>query len=190
MKWLDIGQEARGVVAIGQFAVGGFSVGMGALGTYWAAAMIGVAGRGFGLVLPLLPSLGPPRRPPDVEPYRALKGARREGWVEIDIEPRDDGRLVLYEGDDRLRDLRLDARVVRGARDLAPATVHAHIRHSVSGPEVDQLQRLEESRLAQPRWWFVWAAQLAGLTILAAVVWLAVAEPLIQAWFGPDGVLR
>jgi hypothetical protein len=219
MKWLDIGQEARGVfafgqfatgvfafgqvaygfvavgqvafgaIAIGQLAVGGVTVGMASFGLFWAGGMVGVGGRGMGFVLPLLPTLGPPRRPPQVEPYGELKAAQREGWVMIDIEPRDNGRVAIYEGDDRLRDLRLDARVVRAARDAAPATVHAHIRRSVSGPVVDEFQHLELSRLAQPRWWFVWAAQLAGLLVLAAVVWLVVAEPLLEAWFGPEGVL-
>ncbi len=90
MRWFDIGAEAEGFVAVGQFATGVFAfgqvatgvvavgqvafgvvaIGQGALGLvtfgmaagglHFCVAMVGVGGRGIGWVAPLLPSLGDP----------------------------------------------------------------------------------------------------------------------------------
>lgn len=179
-----VGQLAFGGIAIGQVAVGGFTLGMGSAGLYYAVGMIGVGGRGKGLVLSLLPRLGPPQRAPQIEDYAELVHARREGWILLSMEPRKGARIALYEGEQRLKALRLDARIRKAAIEATPATVYAHVRPSEVGPVVDQLVRREPSRLLQPHWWLIWGAQLAGLVVLAAIVWMVVVEPLLQALTG------
>ncbi len=84
----------------------------------------------------------------------------------------------------RVQGLRLDARVRLAALEESPTTAFAHVRPSSDGLVVDRLVRCEPSRLLQPHWWLIWGAQLAGLVLLAALVWLTVAEPLLETWFG------
>lgn len=52
-----VGQMARGVFVVGQLAIGVFGVGQGVLCIGWGGGMLGVAGRGFGIVLRVLPKL-------------------------------------------------------------------------------------------------------------------------------------
>ncbi|HHO52407.1 MAG TPA: hypothetical protein ENK18_16440 [Deltaproteobacteria bacterium] len=176
-----VGQVAFGGIAIGQVAVGGFTLGMGSAGLYYALGMIGVGGRGRGLILPLLPRLGSPKRTPQLEPYAELARTQGSGWILLTMEPRKGARIALYEGEERLKALRLDARVRLAAIEATPATVYAHVRPSEVGPVVDRLVHRDPSRLLQPHWWLLWGAQLAGLVVLAAIIWMAVAEPLLSA---------
>ncbi len=74
-----VGQLAFGGIAIGQLAVGGFTLGMGSAGLYYALGMIGLGGRGRGLIVPLLPGLGAPKKAPEVETHAALSQQRRAG---------------------------------------------------------------------------------------------------------------
>src|SRR5688500_16885175 len=103
MRWIDVGGEAHGFVAIGQFAtgviaigqvawglvaigqiavgwiaigqvaIGGATVGMVGVGLHGTAAMFGVGGRGVGSVLPLLPGLGRRLVPKGVVPFDTLR---------------------------------------------------------------------------------------------------------------------
>jgi hypothetical protein len=169
-------------------AIGGLAIGLVAAGLHGAVAMLGVGGVGRGFVLPLLPSLGRRLSPSDPVRMAAIRGGA-EGWVRLHLEPRPDGRIAVYEEGERVRDVRLDARVRRAAAAVVPADVWARLRPSRDGWVAERLFHLEPPRWVEPRWWLVWGAQLAGLTLLAAAVWGLVVRPLLAAWFGPDGVL-
>ena len=218
MRWFDFGEEAHGVVAIGQFAtgvvavgqfahgvvaigqfafgvvafgqvaVGGVTVGLVGAGMYFTVAMLGVGGRGVGFVLPLLPALGG-RIPPGQTVKLAALGERPDGWVRLHLEPRPDGRIALFEDSERLCEVRLDARVRRAGLSIAPGDAWAQLRRSPDGFVAERLVRIDPPRWREPRWWLVWGAQLAGLTLLGAAVWWAVIGPLGAAWFGPEGIL-
>lgn len=209
MRWLDIGWQAHGVVAIGQFAtgvvaigqvawgvvalgqaafgfvavgqlaVGWLTVGMVGAGLSWTAAMVGVGGRGVGFVLPLLPSLGRRVAPPDVRSLAAL--ADGDGWTRLHLVPRPDGRIAVFDGYERRDDVRVDARCRRAAEDAAPGDVWAHVRRSRHGLVADRLIRLEPPRYTRPAWWLAWGAQLMGLMLLAGAVWWLAAEPVLRA---------
>ena len=75
-------------VAVGQGAIGVVAVGMGSVGLVWSLGMIGVGGRGFGFVLPLVPSLGPRVAAPDfdamVQSAMAEEGHLRPSEVDLD----------------------------------------------------------------------------------------------------------
>lgn len=92
-----IGQIARGVIAIGQVAIGVFAIGQVTLGVLYGVGAIGVAVRGFGVVLEILPAFRIERfvRPsplPRTVPLDALRSGRAaRGWVLARI---DQGRLV------------------------------------------------------------------------------------------------
>lgn len=105
MRWIDVGGEAHGIIAIGQFAtgviaigqvawgvvaigqiavgwlavgqvaVGGVTVGMAGVGLHATAAMVGIGGRGIGTVLPLLPSLGRRLVPKGIVPLETVRSS-------------------------------------------------------------------------------------------------------------------
>jgi hypothetical protein len=52
-----VGQMARGVFVVGQLAIGVVGLGQGVACLGWGGGMVGVAGRGFGVVLRVLPKL-------------------------------------------------------------------------------------------------------------------------------------
>jgi hypothetical protein len=212
MRWFDVGTEANGVVAIGQFAtgviaigqvawgvvavgqiafgwfaagqiaIGGLTGGMFGVGLHATLAMVGVGGRGRGFVLALLPGLGQRQTPRGIEPLGAVRARVDGGWVRLHLEPRPDGRIAVYDGDQPARDVRLDARVRRAASAAAPGDVWAHLRRSRDGLVADRLIGVPVPRTLVPRWWLVWGAQLMGLLLLAAAVWWMLGEVLIAAW--------
>ncbi|MEN0065267.1 MAG: hypothetical protein AAGA48_24190 [Myxococcota bacterium] len=178
---IAIGQFAFGGVAVGALAMGGVTLGLSSFGLYLAGGLIGGGAHARGpCVVPLLPSLGRPKRVPVPERLAKLRETRREGWIAIHLEPLDD-RLLIYEGTTRLTDLRLDARIRRAARTAAPADVLGFVRHTDDGPILDRIQVLAKERLGSPRWWLIWMAQLVGLFGLALAVWTFAVEPLFSA---------
>jgi hypothetical protein len=230
MRWLDIGWHAHGVIAIGQFAtgviaigqvawgvvaigqaafgwlavgqvaVGGVTVGMVGVGLHFSAAMVGLGGRGKGLVLPLLPSLGEREAPPGVRPLSELRRAAEraetsrvaagpatavDGWTRLHLVPRSESRVAVFDGYDRVEDLRIDARCRRAALAAAPGDVWAHVRRLRGGWVADRLVRVDPPRFTSPRWWLVWGAQLMASMLVSAVVWWVVAEPVIEALTTP-----
>lgn len=186
---VSIGQVAFGGIAIGQLAVGCVSIGMAGAGLNVVLAFVGVGGRGRGYVVPLLPSLGPRVAPAGLARMADLKRTREPGWVELHLEPRPDGRIAVYEDTERLREVRLDARVRRAATAVVPGAVYAWLRPVPEGWVAERLIASPAPRVTDPRWWVAWSAQVAGLALLAALVWWSVGEPLLATWFGPDGIL-
>jgi hypothetical protein len=128
MRWFDFGEEAHGVLAIGQFAtgvvafgqfaygvvavgqfafglfavgqvaVGGVAFGLVGAGMYGTVAMLGVGGRGLGFVLPLLPALGRRAPPSDRVTMATVREKGPGGWVHLRLEPRPDGRIARTKG--------------------------------------------------------------------------------------------
>lgn len=124
---IAIGQVARGGIAIGQLAVGLVGWGQVGVGVYHAAGMFGVGGRGLGIILPLVPSIGRPRVMPDATPFNTIE-AGNQGWVEVDL-AQDAGGLGLYQGGQRLP-VKLDRRLQRRAYTITtdgPRRVRAYM---------------------------------------------------------------
>ena len=92
---IAIGQIARGFFVLGQLAVGVVGAGQGAFvvfgvgqvgaGVMGFSGMMGVAGRGFGLVLRLLPGFDLPRIPPKTVPLGEIHAGRQQGAVRLQV---------------------------------------------------------------------------------------------------------
>jgi hypothetical protein len=154
-----VGQVATGVFTLGQGAVGLVSIGMGGVGIYWTGAMIGVGGRGFGIIVPLAPSLGPrPKLPSPVDWASAQDG----DWVSTRVT--DEGPTFLDTPDG----VRIRARLRRSLRAEPSGRVLAHVVDGESGLEVDRIVRIPRRRITQPRWWAIWAVQMILYALLCA----------------------
>jgi hypothetical protein len=171
-----VGQAAFGWLAVGQVAVGGITVGMVGVGAHATAAMIGVGGRGKGYVVPLLPSLDLRAPPVDARPLDRVEDG---GWTKLHLVPRDRGLVAVFDGTVRVPGVRVDARCRRAALDAAPGDVWARLRRDRRGWVIERLVRARPPRWARPGWWLVWAAQLAGSLLLAALLWWLVVEPVL-----------
>jgi hypothetical protein len=86
---IAIGQVARGAIAIGQVAVGFFAIGQLPVSATWAAGMVGISGRGFGLVIRVLPkrvrTKKPTQLPPEVPIEALLTRAVNTGHVPVTL---------------------------------------------------------------------------------------------------------
>jgi hypothetical protein len=170
---IAVGQGARGVIAVGQGAIGLVAVGMGAVGLFWAAGL-GLGGRGIGGILPLVPALSAPVALPATATWDSIT-ATGGGWMKVTVGEAD-GEVVLLSGGGALP-ARIDARLHRAAKGAIGETLLAGFRE---GGVCDRLMTLPVSRLRQPRWWGIWAAQVLGLlAVAAAVVGIAI-WPAIQ----------
>ena len=89
-----IGQMARGVLCIGQLSLGVAGVGMVSLGVLWTYG-IGTAARG---IFPIVPTMDPPRRAPEVVPLESLVRRRQSGFVRAELTQRSPGVIGLYSG--------------------------------------------------------------------------------------------
>ncbi len=185
-----VGQVARGFVAIGQGAIGVIAVGMGSVGLVWSVGMIGVGGRGFGLVLPLVPSLGPRLAAPDTMPARRLADEdARAGHLRAML-GRDDAGPVL-RADGKALPVRFDPRL-RGTIEgrAGDVDVYAHVSRGPDGWVCDELLEVPRPRWKTPGWWGWWAVQLGGLAVIVTLFWLVAGIPVVSALFDPGGILR
>lgn len=186
---IAVGQIARGFVAVGQGAIGVFAVGMGSVGLVWSVGMVGLGGRGFGIVLPLVPSLGPRHAPPDtIAAARLADDTVRAGHVRVTVDRDDDGPLLRADG--RALPARLDARL-RAALDThaTPFPAFAHLSRGPDGWICDTLVEIPAPRWKVPGWWVRWAAQLAALAVAAILFWLVAGIPVVSALFDRGGIL-
>jgi hypothetical protein len=151
-----VGQVAVGVFTIGQGAVGVVSVGMGTVGIYWSAAMVGVAGRGFGGVIPLAPSLGAPTQLPQRVSW---SNAKHDSWVDSSITH---AALKVPEG------VRIRASLRKAIEGSADCQAVAHVVDGAVGLEVDRVIHIPRPRYLQPSWWGVWATQFSLFVLLCA----------------------
>jgi hypothetical protein len=187
--FIAIGQVATGVIAIGQMAKGCFTVGQLAFGFIgWgqvgfgllhAVGMVGAGGRGFGLVLPLVPGVGRARVPPETI---ALDAAMRgeAGWVVVDIFFDGHGLGLGHEGT-RLP-IKLDRRL-QGDADLltvhGPSRVWAFVRTIDTTRVCERIVHVPPRPFEKPGF-YVWGAiQFALLCVMAIAWWLVVGEEVL-----------
>lgn len=116
---IAIGQVARGFIAIGQGAVGVIAVGMGAVGVFHATAMMGAGGRGFGLVLPLSPYWPKKFQHPDTIRFGDL-AAGDEDEGWIQVQLGTDDNGPCLVRDGSPLDVRFTRRMHRAATGYAP----------------------------------------------------------------------
>jgi len=132
-----IGQLARGVIAIGQGAIGIVAIGQGAVGVAYGIGMIGLVGRGLGIVVPVLPKVRIVRsKPPKVSPIVELGDLEAAGpdgaWVRMSL---DDEQLSCGG-----KALDLETAMVAAPLSHAVANGHRHamvkltVRIEVIGP--------------------------------------------------------
>lgn len=175
---IAIGQAARGIIVVGQLAVGFVSLGMLSCGLMGAVGMIGAGGRGLGLIVPLVPRLRDARELPSVSGFDELTRSNGDqGWVEARIEIAPDQSVRFYEGVAPLP-VRVDARLRRLLAKHAGRTLLVSLSRRGADWVGDGLMEVPESRLKNPRWWAIWAAQLALLFVACVAFWLAVVHPL------------
>lgn len=157
--FVAVGQVATGVFTLGQGAVGLVSIGMGGVGIYWTGAMLGIGGKGFGIVLPLAPSLGRSRDLPESTSWAKAKAG---DWVATRVSDESPTRLFTANG------VRVRARLRNALHWEPDGEVLAHVVDGEMGLEVDRVMRLPRRRITQPRWWAIWAVQMVGLCALSA----------------------
>jgi len=183
---IAVGQVARGFIAVGQGSVGLIAVGMGAIGVFHGTAMMGVGGRGLGLVLPLSPYWPKKYQRPDTVRFRDLEsGAADGGWVPIHLTSDDDGPQLRRNG------RALPARFTRRAHYAAthyvpddPDQLYARIERHAEGLICTQLLVVPKRAHCRKRYWMGSATQFAGLIALCAAFWLIAGRPVIAAIAG------
>lgn len=175
---IAVGQVARGGIAIGQVAVGLIGWGQVGVGVFHAAGMVGVGGRGFGIVLPLVPSIGRPRVLPEATSYGAIE-AGGEGWIEADL-GQDQGGLGLYQSGQRLP-VKLDRRLQsRGYEIVAegPRRVRAFTRRIGNVMVCERIAHEPPRPYQKKSFKAIAALQLAGMLVLGVVYAGVVGEEL------------
>lgn len=176
-----IGQIARGVIAVGQGAIGVVAFGQGAVGLYYGVGMVGIAGRGFGLVIPLFPSLGAAAVAPDATTLDRVVSREAPGWVPV-VARRVEGQLArLHDPGGRLLPARVDIRLkeaVEAAADAPAQTLLGWAEPSPAGPVIARLIAIPRSRLSRPGWWAIWGLQLGALLVVASAVWALALYPV------------
>jgi hypothetical protein len=184
---IAIGQQATGVIAIGQIACGCFCLGQAAVGfvgwgqagvgIFHAVGMVGVGGRGFGLVIRLVPGVGRKRVVPEViDVGSALHGSR--GWVEVDLFFDGHGLGLASQGQ-RLP-VKFDRRLQGGAKTLTvhgPQTVWAYLAPQAGVVVCERIQHAPPRPFERPSFFVRAALQFAALVALATLWWM---------FIGPD----
>ena len=176
---IAIGQLARGVVAIGQLSIGFVTVGMLTGGLVYAVGF-GVGGTGKGAILPLVPA--PPDRYqlPRTVSWEDVRAGRASGWLEVLIDKARSPLRLLHQGVDIAA--RLSSELEQGARlhaQLHPeAPVLAYVERGNDGMRAVRLMQIPKQRFFTSGRMVLAAFQLAGLAILAAVVWYVTLVPV------------
>lgn len=187
---IAIGQQATGVVAIGQIACGCFCLGQAAIGfigwgqagvgIFHAVGMVGVGGRGFGLVIRLVPGVGRKRVLPDViDVGAALRGTK--GWVQADLYFDSHG-LGLASGGQRLP-VKFDRRLQSGAKSLTvhgPQTVWAYLAPHQGVTVCERIQHAPPRPFERPSFFVRAALQFAALIALATAWWIFIGPELAR----------
>jgi hypothetical protein len=180
---IAIGQAARGFIAIGQGAIGIIAVGMGSVGVLHGTAMMGIGGRGLGLVIPVAPYWPVKFKRPDTGRWRDLESGRvDEGWLPVELLDDDHGP-TLYGDSGNLR-VRFDRRTLRAARDYVPdkgSQLYAHLRQRADGLVCDRLSYVPVRAHRKTSYWMGTASQLATLTGVCLAFWLVAGRPVIDA---------
>ncbi|MBX3125825.1 MAG: hypothetical protein KF718_03885 [Polyangiaceae bacterium] len=178
---IAIGQVARGFFVIGQVGFGLLSLGMASGGLVYSIGMVGVGGRGLGLIIPMLPRLRELRQLPPQTPFeRIARGDAEDGWVEAVVRE-GQGRQFRLEIPGARTTVKIDAHLRHELSKLDGRRVLTRIRRSDGALVARQMMPLPPARIGQSRWWVIWAAQLSLLAIVTLVFWFVVARPVLSA---------
>jgi hypothetical protein len=169
--FVAVGQMASGVFTVGQGAVGLVSVGMGGVGIYWTGAMIGIGGSGFGGVVPLAPALGDGSELPDSTSWDV---AASGDWVPARIDDDAPSRLSLPEG------VRVHANLRHALSEAKEGNVLVHLDDTPAGLFVDRVMTVPLPRWQNFAWYAVWSAQMLALVVLCTIYVGALIIPWLQ----------
>lgn len=183
---IAIGQVARGFIAIGQGSVGLVAVGMGAVGVFHGTAMMGVGGRGLGLVLPLSPYWPKKYERPTTVSFRELEsGDRDEGWVSIHLTSDEEGPVLMRNG--RVLSARFNRQAHYAASHYSPDNpdqLYARIERHAEGLICTKLLVVPKRSHRRKRYWMASLTQLGGLIGMCAAFWIIAGRPVIAALAG------
>ncbi len=180
---IAIGQVARGFVAVGQGAVGLVALGQGSIGLFWAVGMLGIGGRGFGLVIPTVPDLGERRALPAVTPVDQLREGQ-SGWQRLKYE----GQL-RFSVENEVLPARIDSALVQAVDKLTVGTVvYGLLKKQADGLRIDRLMQVPVPRIRESGWWAWWGLQLLLLLGSGVAFWLIAGIPILEGLFGEKGV--
>jgi hypothetical protein len=187
---IAVGQLARGFVVVGQVGFGLFAAGgMGVATLGYGAGMAGVAGRNvFGLILPLVPSVGKPRVVPQTVTLAAAQAAR-VGWVDVTITKDASGAPEVRERATSAEvALKIDHRAAGGALALAGRTERVLARVEPADAKADgaplvitRFMRVPDPPYKRKGFALLAAVQLVAYVILAIVWWFVVGVPVFEA---------
>jgi hypothetical protein len=179
--FIAIGQAACGVVAIGQGAVGFFAIGQGTVGVFYGTAMIGVAGRkGWGGIVPLIPSVGYARIPPPTTSFAAVQ-AGSPGWLATTL-GQDPLGLGLFDGAQRLP-IKLDCSLQKDGRALltdGPRAVFAETRREGDRLVCGRVVYVPERPFRKKGFVVLAAFQMVGLIAACAVFWVTFGDAFVD----------
>ena len=181
--FIAIGQLSRGVVAIGQLACGLIGWGQVGAGILHAVGMLGVGGRGMGVVLRLVPSIGRARVEPDGTTIAKVQEGE-SGWLLADL-MHDDWGIGLYDGGARLP-IKLDCRIVASSTRLAKeqkGRIWAFTRRIGSTLVCERIAHVPPRPYKKPSFLPIAVFQLAALTGLGIGYWAAVGNDLVDFTF-------
>jgi hypothetical protein len=176
---IAIGQVARGCFTLGQVALGFIGWGQVGFGVLHAVGMVGAGGRGFGIVLRLVPGLGKKRVLPETSPPEAVY-AGHPGWLELDLSS--DGQNFGFAKQGQYWPIKLDHRLNAEAAGLTlqgPVPVVAYVRKLGQTLVCERVVYEPPRPYEKPGWYTLAAFQLLGLVVLACAWWLGVGNELI-----------
>lgn len=185
--FIAIGQMARGVFVLGQLAVGVagvgqcicciWGVGQVGMGVAWFSGMVGVGGRGFGIVGRLVPGLDPPRLAPPAVSYGEAV-AVGGGHVRVQV-VQDAYGPALAEGG-MVLPVKLSPSVAGALQQNSARVpeVFAHLRREGELVVCDGLVEVPglRSSIGSPE---ALAARLVGLVFLATIWWFVFATAVL-----------
>src|SRR5688572_4318540 len=174
-----VGQLARGVFCLGQAALGFIGWGQLGLGVLHAVGMVGAGGRGFGLVVRLVPSLGKKRIPPQTTTLDHIY-AGAPGWVELDLFY--DGHGIGFGNQGQRLPIKLDRKLIGDANRLTthgPVHVWAYLKRVGQVVVCERIVHQPPRPYESKSWFTLGAFQFVGLLVLCCVWWLGVGNELI-----------
>lgn len=183
---IAIGQVARGFVAIGQGSIGLVAVGMGAVGVFHGTAMMGIGGRGLGLVMPVAPYWPKKFVSPSTTPWRRVEdGSVEDGWLEVGLDDDEHGPVLLRDGE--ALPVRFTRQMLGAAKRYVPSKgdrLFAKVARQGKSLVCTDLSVVPRRAHWKKSYWVGTATQLATLAVVCAGFWFVAGRPVIDAILG------
>ena len=185
--FIAIGQMARGVFVLGQLAVGVagagqcicciWGVGQVGMGVAWFSGMIGVAGRGFGGVLRMVPGLDPPRLEPPAVSYGEAVAV---GGGHVRLQVVEDGYGPALADGGMVLPVKLTPAVAGAlqANSARVPEVFAHLRREGQHVVCDELVEVPGLRSTVGSMGLL-AARAMGMMVLGIIWWFVFATAVL-----------